>query len=259
MHTVNRPAEAPDALLDLADSGNGNFGPLAPSLDAVFDGVCAYCERKVGDDELPRTRYHTCDHFVPRHLLCHPKGRQCDDNPPPHAPDCPIYDWDNLVYACRSCADAKGGQWPRPGDSATSYINPAGNPDASGAPESVFTYEIGTGEILVRDGISGVERNNAQRTIDDLALNYKRGPRYQNTDYESKGRQINLAINRQTWVEGLRHTLSGIPAGNEEALRFVIGEHIHPSSRFSSICGQFIRESEYRQHLPQATQSATLG
>ena len=255
MHTVNRPVEVPPELVNLANGGGEDFGPLARPLDTVFAGVCAYCERRAEDDDADlNTRFFTCDHFQPRHMLCHAKDQQCDADAPPHAPDCPIYDWDNLVYACRSCADAKGGQWPRPGESADGYINPAGNADAADAPESVFVYEINTGRILVRDGISGVERNNAQRTIDDLALNYKCGPRHQNTDYQSKGRQVNLAGNRQTWVEGLRHILNSIPASHEEALRYVIGEHIHPGCRFSSICRQFVQDdADYRRYLAPAS------
>ena len=256
MHAVPKPADAPPELVNLANGGGEDFGPLARLLDAVFAGVCAYCERKVGDDELPRTRYHTGDHFKPRHLLCHhdPAVGQCGSGPPPHAPDCPIYDWDNLVYACRSCADAKGGQWPRPGDSADGYIHPAAAPDASDAPNAVFRYDTDRGTIAVRDGITGVIGNNARRTIDDLALNTPRGPRHPGTRYAAQARRINLAELRSQWVKRLRESLDSIAAIDPGALGFVIGEHIHPGGRFSSICRQFVLDTaEYSHYLLPAS------
>ena len=256
MHTVNKPADAPPELVSLANGGGEDFGPLARPLDADFAGVCAYCERKVGDDELPQTRYHTCDHFKPRHLLCHhdPAVGQCCNGPPPHAPDCPIYDWDNLVYACRSCADAKGGQWPRPGASADGYINPAAAPDASDAPDVVFRYDTDRGVIAVRAGTTGVIGNNARRTIDDLALNTPRGPRHPGTRYAAQARRINLAELRSQWVKRLRETMDSIAAIEPGALRYVIDEHIHPGCRFSSICRQFVQDTaEYRQYLLPAS------
>ena len=259
MHTINRPVAAPEELINLANSGGEDFGPLARPLDEVFAGVCAYCERTTGDDDPDlNTRFFTCDHFEPRHLLCHhdPAVGQCVDRPPPHSADCPIYEWANLVYACQSCADAKGGQWPQTGDSADGYINPTDAPNAADVPERVFAYSINTGRIFVRDSVGGVERNNAQRTIDDLALNDPCGPRHQNTRYAAKGRRVGLAERRQTWVEGLRHILSNIPNSQQDALRFVINEHIHPSCRFSSICRQFIQESGYGQYLMPTNQSA---
>ena len=257
MHTVSRPAEPPLELVNLARSGGEDFGPLARPLDSAFTGVCGYCERRTGDGDADlNTRFFTCDHFVPRHLICHHEIGQCADNPPPHASDCPIYDWDNLMYACRSCADAKGGQWPRPGESADSYIGPTSSPNATDAPEHVFAYDISSGRILVRDGISRSARNNAQRTIDDLALNDRCGPRHQNTRYASKGRRVDLAERRQTWVEGLRHTLNSISKSERDLLRYVVSEYIYPGQRFSSICRQYIQESEYREHFTPPSQSA---
>ena len=259
MHTINRPAEAPPELVSLAVSGSEDFGPLARPLDDAFGSVCAYCERATRDDDADlNTRFFTCDHFKPRHLLCHRDhdvGR-CADCPPPHTPDCPIYDWDNLVYACRSCADAKGGQWPRPGESADGYINPAAEPDTEDAPNAVFTYDINSGVITVSDDIIGVIGNNARRTIDDFALNRPRGPKHQYTRYAAKARRINLAELRSQRVKRLRETLDAIAIVDPGALPYVIGNHINPGCRFSSICLQFIQESEYREYLTPASESA---
>lgn len=248
MHTVNRPVDAPEELANLASGGGEDFGPLARPLDEVFAGVCAYCERTTDDDDSDlNTRFFTCDHFEPRHLLCHhdPAVGQCADNPPPHSADCPIYDWANLMYACRSCADAKGGQWPRPGDSANGYIDPSGDPAAHDAPNAVFIYDTNSGRIFAYDELSETAKNNAQRTIDDLALNEPRGPRHQGTPYVAKNRRINLSELRGQWVKRLQETLEAITSAGPDVLGYVIGEHIHPSCRFSSICRQFIQESGY--------------
>ena len=252
MHTVNRPADVPAELVNLANSGGADFGPLARPLHEVFAGVCAYCERTTGDDDSDlNTRFFTCDHFEPRHLLCHhdPAVGQCSDNPPPHSADCLIYDWANLVYACRSCADAKGGQWPRLGDSANGYIDPSCDPAASDAPNAVFIYDTNSGRIFARDGLSEITRNNAQRTIDDLALNERRGPRHQGTRYAAKDRRINLAELRGQWVKRLQETLDRIGSAGPDVVGYVIGEHINPSCRFSSICLQFVQESKHSIYI----------
>lgn len=259
MHTVNRPAEPPPGLVNLADNGGEDFGPLARSLDEAFAGVCAYCERATGDDDPDlNTAFFTCDHFKPRHQLCHhdPAVGQCDANSPPHSPYCPIYDWDNLVYACRSCADAKGGQWPRPGDSIDSYINPTGNADAVDAPNAVFVYDTDSGCIMPREGISRNVHDKAWRTIHDLELNKPRKALHQGTRYAAKARRINLAELRAQRVKRLRTTLDALAAIDQGALSFVIGEYIHISSRFSSICRQFIQESEYCIYLTPPAQAA---
>lgn len=257
MRTVNRPADVPPELVNLANGGGEDFGPLARPLDAVFSGVCAYCERNAKDDDDDlNTRFFTCDHFKPRHLLCHrdPDVGECADRPPPHTADCPIYDWDNLVYACRSCADAKGGQWPRLGESADGYIDPTGNSHAADTVESVFVYDIGNGRVLVRNGTSGAVRNNAQRMIDDLALNDPRGPRNQGTPYAAKARRINLAELRRQWVKRLCETLDSISDNERDVLWYLVGEFIAPGQRFSSICRQFVQESEYCKYLTPASQ-----
>lgn len=259
MHTVNRSADLPPELVNLANSGGEDFGPLAESLDEAFAGVCAYCERATRDDDPDlNTAFFTCDHFKPRHQLCHhdPAVGQCDDSPPPHSPHCPIYDWDNLVYACRSCADAKGGQWPRPGDSADSYINPINDADAADAPNVVFIYDTDSGRILPRDGINRTARYKAERTIGDLALNDPRRALHQGTRYAARARRINLADLRAQWVKRLRATLDALAANDQEVLSFVIGEYVHTSGRFSSICRQFVQESEYRIYLTPPAQSA---
>ena len=143
-----------------------------------------------------------------------------------------------------------------PGDSAQCYINPTGTSDGGFAPISVFDYDIDGGRILVRDDVRGLARNNAQRTIDDLALNDPRGPRHQGTRYAAKERRINLSELRRQRVKRLQETLEAIASAGPDVLGYVIGEHIHPSCRFSSICRQFVQESKYSIYINAGSQSA---
>lgn len=259
MRTADRPAGKPEALVSLSESGGGDFKPLAEPLHTAFHGACTYCERRTNDGDVePPTKFFTCDHFKPRHLLCHrdPSVGACSNDPSRHSSNCLIYDWDNLVYACRSCADVKGGQWPRHGESAIAYISPNCDPDDTASPDSVFSFDLSNGRIIVHPKVNGITRNNAQRTIDDLALNDRRGPRNERTKYASKERKENLAELRSQWVKRLRETIQEIAKNEPRALPFVINECTQPGSRFSSICRQYIQESEYRIYLTPPAQPA---
>ena len=243
MHSVSRPAVEPPELVNLRDMGGEDFGSLDAPLDRVFDGVCGYCERKplwrsgqdgVGtqDTDLPDREglLFTCDHFRPRYLF----------------PSL-IYDWHNLVYACQPCNSVKGGQWPNEADEADSYINPCEDPVSPASPDSIFSYDLDSGRITVGIGITGVARANAVQTIRDLALNDPRG-RIETTEYSAEIRRISLAEGRGQWVRRLAMVLDAFRT-DPDALKFIIGEFTDRSARFSSICAQYIRESEYRIYL----------
>ena len=75
------------------------------------------------------------------------------------------YEWDNWLLACTPCNRAKGDKWPSAG-----YVNPCADspPDH---PESYFTYDTVTGEIIPRAGLSSPMRECANRMIADLKLN----------------------------------------------------------------------------------------
>ena len=267
MHTVERPEIEPEELTQLRRQGGENFGVLNATLDQVFSGVCAYCERQplwratedglgIQDSDLPDVVgvLFTCDHFRPRRLLCNqdPTVGVCADNPPPHAPECPIYDWDNLVYACPPCNDAKGGQWPEPSpidnQGADSYINPCAEFSDSDVPRAVFTYDTGSGRIRVRDGVTGTARSNAIRTIEDLALNEPRET-IETTQYRAGERRANLADLRRLRVEGLQALLDLSFAQAPFLIPAIIRGFIAPGARFSSIARQFVEESRYRRYL----------
>ena len=265
MHSVIRPDDKPPELEVLRQSGGEHFGSLDAPLDALFHGVCAYCERKplwrsrqdgVGadDTDLPDREglLFTCDHFKPRHLLCNsaPGLARCSVDPPPHACDCEIYNWHNLVYACQACNAVKGGQWPSAGDAADSYVNPCVAANSATTPASVFQYDLESGRLTVRAEVSGVARANATQTIRDLALNDPR-ERIETTNYSAAARRISLADLRQRWAADLKRTLDLLVEVAPAALVDVIRGFVAPESRFSSICRQLVEESpDYRRYLP---------
>lgn len=265
MHSVVRPDDEPSKLEALRKSGSEDFGALGRPLDQMFNGVCAYCERKplwrsrqdgagADDTDLPDREglLFTCDHFKPRHLLCNagPGLTRCKVDPPPHACDCDIYGWDNLIYACQSCNAVKGGQWPLAGDEADSYVNPCSVAGSATTPANVFQYDIESGRLIVRAAVSGVARANAVQTIRDLALNDPR-ERIETTDYSASARRISLADLRQRWAADLKRTLDLLVEVAPAALADVIRGFVAPESRFSSICRQLVEESpDYRRYLP---------
>lgn len=245
MRTTHRPDEEPTELTELRRQRGDNFGVLDQPLDRAFGGICAYCEREplwrapedgLGeqDTDLPDAEgaLFTCDHFRPRHLFRHL-----------------IYEWDNLIYACQACNGVKGGQWPGDGDEADAYIDPCADPSSGTDPDSVFEYRLATGEIKVRDDVIGITRSNAQQTIDDLALNH-------HTNQEdailrnAKVRRVDLATYREQRVKRVRETLDIVALMRRDLLPALVDGFVSPRARFSSICRQFIRDSdEYQRYL----------
>ena len=264
MHSVVRPDAEPDELDALRKTGSEDFGTLGQPLDLMFNGVCAYCERKplwrsrqdgVGTDDtdLPDREglLFTCDHFRPRRLLCNPDSSvgQCSTGSVLHTHECTIYDWHNLVYACQPCNAVKGGQWPADDGKADAYINPCEDPSNLSAPNRVFRYDLDSGRLTVQLDTDGVVRANALRTILDLALNDPR-ERIETTHYSAQQRRISLADLRERWVRDLRRTLDTLAEVAPSALVVVVSGFVSPESRFSSICRQLIEETEYRRYLP---------
>ena len=76
------------------------------------------------------------------------------------------YEWTNWVFSCYRCnADNKRDGWPPLG-----YVDPSAS-DAQERPEQYFDYDVLTGEIVPRAGLTSGARTKALRTIDDLGLN----------------------------------------------------------------------------------------
>ena len=263
MHTVPRPASEPVELAELRGSGVENFGSLNRRLDDIFGGVCAYCERLplwradqeglgIEDTDLPDVpgQLFTCDHLKPRRLLCNnldPNVGQCKPTTPPHTQDCTIYDWDNLVYGCQACNGVKGGQWPD-SHSADAYIHPCAELGSGIDPDSVFVYDLNTGEIVIREGIAGIIRSNALSTIKDLALNYPRPP-IETPHFRAKERTFSLADYRKRWIQDLEKALDSLIVTAPHFLSPVVNGLVSRRERFSSISRQFIESSRYRSYI----------
>lgn len=244
MHTVERPGNEPQELARLRQDRTDDFGSLNHSLDRVFGGVCAYCEREplwrapedglgAQDSDLTDEEgvLFTCDHFRPRHLF----------------PDL-IYDWNNLVYACQACNSVKGGQWPGDADEADSYIDPCAEPSSGVDPNSVFEYRLETGEIEARAGITGVIKANAQKTIDDLALNRFTTQR-EAILRDAKVRRVHLPTYRQQRAKRVEETLDNVAAITPHLLPVVVSSVVSPRARFASICRQQVEQAGYGRYL----------
>ena len=108
-------------------------------LEMVFKGLCAYCE-EIDKGEV--------DHF-------RPKSRN---------PEL-AYKWSNWLFACRACNSAKGEKWPSSG-----YVDPCTNsyPDR---PELFFDFDVITGHIVPKSGISERDYFRASTMVRDLKLN----------------------------------------------------------------------------------------
>lgn len=263
MRTVVRPESEPQQLSDLRQQGGENFGILNPALDQIFSGVCVYCERQplwrargdglgAQDTDMPdeQDQLFTCDHFKPRRLLCSRELSigQCQENVPPHSANCPIYDWHNLVYACQACNGVKGGQWPSEHDEADSYIDPCSGRGGGYTPDSVFEYDLDSGEIKVRPDVTGIARANAEQTIDDLALNYHRDHE-QSIAVNAEIRRVDLAVLRSQWIVALQQSLDRLGMLMPDLLPALVAGMVSTGARFSSICRQLVEQSEYRRYL----------
>ena len=245
MRTTHRSDQEPTELSELRQRGGDNFGVLDQPLDREFGGVCAYCEREplwrapedgLGAQDTDLTdeegALFTCDHFRPRHLF-------------PHL----IYEWNNLIYACQACNGVKGGQWPGNGDEADSYVDPCADPSSGMDPDSVFEYRLDTGEIQVRDQVMGITRSNAKQTIDDLALN-RHTSQANAISRNAKARRVDLATYREQRVKRVRETLDMVVLMRRDLMPALVGGFVSPRARFSSICRQFIRDSDqYQRYL----------
>lgn len=253
MRARSRPQQEPPELIQLRRQRSYDFGPMGCPLDKMFQGVCALCERTAKDNDVVKRKngFFYCDHFRPRHRF----------------PDL-IYDWSNLIYLCGECADVKGGQWPRLDDPAnqwltqlnfvavTEYVDPIESPN------DFFTFDVESGEIEPRNAALAPI---ALRMIGDLALNdpeelakipdWQMRLRQQRPDHELTLRKSDLALQRRQTVNDLDTTLekfSDEDPVNHDLLEYIVRQYTHPSARFSSICTQFIENSEkFRRYLGQ--------
>ena len=119
---------------------DSRWGDFRGELKQRFSRICGYCEEPGGRGEV--------DHF-------RPKSRFPES----------VYEWSNWILACHDCNQAKGDKWPEDG-----YVDPC-TELASDRPESYFTFDTKTGEIVPLEDLDPGRFDKAQRMIDDLQLN----------------------------------------------------------------------------------------
>ena len=76
-----------------------------------------------------------------------------------------VYDWDNWIFSCHECNQAKGNKWP-----ARGYVDPCAVSE-SHRPESYFMFNTRNGAITPFRDLDTDRFDKAQRMIDDLKLN----------------------------------------------------------------------------------------
>ena len=108
-------------------------------LQQRFDSLCGYCECTCKGE---------LDHF-------RPKSRFPES----------VYEWSNWIFACHDCNQAKGDKWPIEG-----YVDPCSVSEFS-RPETYFTFDTKTGEVLPFAELDDGRFDKAQRMIEDLRLN----------------------------------------------------------------------------------------
>ena len=105
-----------------------------------FRGNCGYCEEYAEPGGV--------DHFRPKSKY----------------PDL-VYAWSNWVFGCNSCNNTKSDKWPNGG-----YVDPCACSCAD-RPENFFDFDLDTGEIISKPGLTEQQHHKAWQTIDDLGLN----------------------------------------------------------------------------------------
>ena len=212
MHRVDRGPE-PEGLeavrsrytprwVDHYRNGNGSkpsdsrWRDFHDDLRQVFFGLCAYCE------EFDKGEV---DHFRPKK----------------RSPEL-VYEWPNWVFACRHCNSAKGSKWPSGG-----YVDPCAKTKRT-HPESYFTFDMLTGEILPKDGLSSGRRKKARQMIEDLKLNI--------FDYHMKKRRAQL--------EFISQVISN-DSGDDATIAAFLKKITRRTEQFSSITRVMLAEKGY--------------
>ena len=143
-------------------------------LGRSFEYLCGYCERPCNRRRPGKPDSSEVDHFRPRS----------------HFPEL-TFTWENLIYVCRQCNQAKGSQFPgkEPLDGTSAqallvdakingkeYIDPSVddgyvNPrDPAERAETYFVFNR-EGEILPNPNLDDQKWSKARRTIRDFDLN----------------------------------------------------------------------------------------
>ena len=128
---------------------DSSWQKLRSKLGSQTNNICWYCERQCGAGGGVGWREPTVDHFRPRSRF-------------PQL----VYEWTNWIFSCYMCNVVnKQDKWPD-----TGYVDPCAA-DYSEHPAHYFDYDVLTGELVPKEGLSRTARQKAIHTINDLGLN----------------------------------------------------------------------------------------
>lgn len=170
---------------------------FSDDLANAFHGLCAYCEERCRGE---------VDHF-------RPKSRD---------PEL-AYAWSNWLFACHDCNHAKLDKWPSLG-----YVDPCARTRGA-RPERFFSFDLLTGEILPKEGLSPSRRRKAQDTIDDLRLNERHHLK-----------------NRREWLHLISAIIPDDPAEMTADLEVDRAHFCSRSTPYSSITRRWLSEIGHR-------------
>ena len=169
-----------------------------PALGNRTNNICWYCERQCdvyGEDDLAPT----VDNFRPISRF----------------PEL-AYEWSNWVFSCRRCNEAKRDKWPE-----TGYVDPCAA-DPSERPDQYFDYDVATGDIVPKEGLSEAAQRKALDTIDGLHLN-----------------EPNLVMSRFAQTSLFIAGLLELPAADREAF---IAFHVEQSVEYAGVTGMVVEQ-----------------
>jgi len=171
------------------------WGDFRDDIVESFRGLCAYCEV---------TARGEVDHFRPKSKF----------------PEL-VYAWSNLVFACHDCNMLKRNKWPGRG-----YVDPCAKTQPA-RPEIFFNFDLLTGEILVKSGLSPIRHSKAADMIKDLRLN-----------------EFHHLRTRTTWIRVIGESMPPADGPNPSPEDF-IALVTDRGTQFSSIARQFAIELGY--------------
>ena len=209
------------------------------ALKENFGPICAYCQQPCElSTRADDSQRGEIDHFRPR-------SRFRDHQ----------FDWLNLIYACRRCNQSKDDDWPVHADKrnqnmtndyrprytpVSEYVNPNEARGRRSAHE-FFDWDFDTCEIKPSEQLNNLEWSIAQRTIDDIDLNYERSKigRYDSA---------NLCNRRREQLKFLKEALGWLDDRDEKA--YMIRQFTLPDKPFSEFIAAYFRSIDSSTGLP---------
>ena len=164
-------------------------------LRSRFYRICGYCEEEAGLGEV--------DHFRPKSKF----------------PEL-VYAWSNWIFSCNSCGNTKNNKWPPGG-----YVDPCAC-STQERPERFFDFNLRTGMIVPKSGLTREQRRKASQTIQDLGLN--------DSDHIE---------NRLGQIEFVRVLLPYLDGTLDPDVERLVMSQVAPDRAFSSVTRAVLEES----------------